>query len=123
MSAARPTTYRLLFDYAKPFRAGWIVIGLATLASLLLALLGPWPMKVLVDHVLGPTPPSGLLARVPNSQSVRALLVYVVAAQVVLFIVASLADVVRARASLKVGRRMVYNLAGDLFAAIQRRSL
>src|SRR5262249_25132535 len=67
--------------------------------------------------------PGGLLARLPGAQSARTLLFYVVAAQLALFLFGSLFDIILTRASLKVGQRMVYNLAADLFAAIQRRSL
>ena len=44
---------RLLLRYVAAGWRGWAVIIAVTLLSSFLALLQPWPMKVLVDHVLG----------------------------------------------------------------------
>jgi len=44
---------RRLLAYAAPHRRAFVVIGLLTLLSSALAALQPWPMKLLVDHVLG----------------------------------------------------------------------
>ena len=59
---ARPgrlTSYRRLFGYAAPYRSGWAAIVAATLATTALSLVQPWPLKVLVDHVLGGRPLQG----------------------------------------------------------------
>ena len=47
------STYRQLLRYALPYWRGWILIVFVTLLSTAFGLLQPWPMKVLVDNVLG----------------------------------------------------------------------
>ncbi|HEX8218480.1 MAG TPA: ABC transporter ATP-binding protein, partial [Chloroflexia bacterium] len=91
------------------------------------SLLQPWPMKVLVDNVLGGSAPSGALKGVldllPGAGTPGGLLAWVVLAGLVVFAANSAFEVALTFAWIKVGQRMVYNLAGDLFAHLQRRSL
>ena len=120
-------TYRRLLRYALPYWRGWILIVVVTLLSTAFGLLQPWPMKVLVDNVLGNQPVDGTLAsitaRLPGAGTPQGLLAWVVLATLVVFAVNSMVDVVLTFAWIRVGQRMVYDLAGDLFARIQRRSL
>jgi ATP-binding cassette subfamily B protein len=119
--------YRRLFGYAAPYRAGWAAIVAATLTTTAVSLAQPWPLKVLVDHVLGGRPLQGwageLLLQLPGTDSSRGLLVWVVAAGLVLFAINSVLEVTISLQWTRVGRRMVYDLARDLFARVQRRSL
>src|SRR5207302_7640213 len=114
-----------LLGYALADWRGWALIFVVTLLSSVFGLLGPWPMRVLVDHVLGNVPMPGPLARMvgflPGADTPRGLLVWVVAAGVVVFAVNSAAEVLLTRAWVRVGQGMVYRLAADLFAAVQRR--
>ena len=48
--------YGLLLRYALADGKGWALIVVVTLLSSAFGLLGPWPMKLLVDHVLGHEP-------------------------------------------------------------------
>ena len=120
-------TYRRLLRYALPYWRGWVLIVVVTILSSAFALLKPWPLQMLVDNVLGNQPVGGLAAlvteRLPGAETPRGLLAWVVAAGLVVFAVNSLIDVVLTFAWIRVGQRMVYDLAGDLFARIQRRSL
>jgi ATP-binding cassette subfamily B protein/subfamily B ATP-binding cassette protein MsbA len=119
--------YRRLLAYAAPYWRGWTVIVVGTLLSTALSLLQPWPLKILVDHVLGSAEMAPRLAAlgswVPGFESRSGLLAWVVAATLIIFAVNSLVDVVLTLGWTRVGRRMVYDLARDLFAAAQRRSL
>ncbi len=128
--SARPgrlASYRRLFGYAAPYRAGWAAIVAATLTTTALTLAQPWPLKVLVDHVLGNRPLQGwagdLLLRLPGTATASGLLLWVVATGLVIFAVNSALETVIALQWTRVGRRMVYDLARDLFATAQRRSL
>jgi len=121
------TGYRTLLGYARPYWRGWALIVFVTLLSTAFSLLQPWPMKVLVDSVLGDKPVTGAVAAtvdaLPGTGSTRGLLAWVVAAGLAIFAINSVVDVVLTFAWIRVGQRMVYDLAGDLFARIQRRSL
>jgi ATP-binding cassette subfamily B protein/subfamily B ATP-binding cassette protein MsbA len=122
-----PTKYRRLLRYAAGDRKGWALIVAMTLSGGALGLLQPWPMKVILDHVLGQQPPAGVLAwglgLLPGAGTTHGLLAWMVAAGLAVFGLTSAADVVLTRAWVRVGQRMVYRLAGDLFARVQRRSL
>jgi ATP-binding cassette subfamily B protein len=119
--------YRTLLRYAIAGRKGWALIITVMLLSSVVATLQPWPMQVVLDNVLGGQPLPGPLAwcaeLLPGGSSPRGLLVWAVLAGLLIFAANSASDVVLTRAWIQVGQRMVYRLAGDLFAHIQRRSL
>ena len=125
--ARRTRGYRWLLNYALPYRRGWLAIAAAMLASTAISLLQPWPLKVLVDHVLGGAPPEGalktLVGWLPGASTSQGLLAWVVAGGIAIFAVNSAVDFLLSMEWTRVGRRMVYDLAGDLFARAQRRSL
>src|SRR5262245_40420361 len=108
---------RRLFSYAKPHGRGWVVIGAATLLSASVALAQPWPVQVLIDHVVGGRPLSGPVAWLANhlawTDTTRGLLGWTVAAGLFIFFLNSVADIGLTMAWTRVGRRMVYALAGD----------
>jgi ATP-binding cassette subfamily B protein/subfamily B ATP-binding cassette protein MsbA len=115
--------YGRLARYAAADRRGWAYLIGVTLLGGAFGLLQPWPMKVVVDHVLGGTPAPEVLQLLPGASSPRGLLAWMVLATLAVFAVNSALDVALTRAWITVGQGMVYRLAGDLFAHIQRRSL
>ena len=119
--------YAQLLRYATPYARDWTLIVVVTLMSTALSLLQPWPLKVIVDHVLGEVPVRGalgdILSSVPGTLSPSGLLAAAVVAGLVIFLLNTAAEFVLSLQWTRVGRRMVYRLAGDLFARIQRRSL
>jgi ATP-binding cassette, subfamily B, bacterial len=125
--ARRRGGYRRLIRYAAPYKREWAVIVAATFLSTALSLLQPWPLKVLVDHVLGDVPLRGVLGavleRLPFAATPTGLLTWVALAGILIFAVNSAFEVVLSLRWTRVGRRMVYQLARDLFARVQRRSL
>ena len=99
-----------------------------TIVSIPFALLQPWPMQVLADHVLNGKPVTSsalahLIAVLPGAGSTHGLLAWVVAAGLLVFVFNSLLDLILTFGWINVGQRMVYDLARDLFAVIQRRSM
>ncbi|MDP9373230.1 MAG: ABC transporter transmembrane domain-containing protein, partial [Chloroflexota bacterium] len=119
--------YRRLLRYAIPYRRGWALILAVTLLSTAFGLLQPWPLKILVDHVFGQQPLSEPLRRaigaLPGARTSGGQLAWVALAGLVIFAVDSALDVILTMSWIRVGQRMVYDLAGDLFANLQRRSL
>lgn len=110
-----------LLRYAGRQRPRFIAIALLTLVASSLVALQPWPMKLLVDHVLGDKAVPDVLKAVAATP--QTLLVAIVAAGLVLFVLNSLVEAALTWLWTVAGRRMVYDLAEDLFAKLQRRSL
>jgi ATP-binding cassette subfamily B protein/subfamily B ATP-binding cassette protein MsbA len=104
---------------------------LAVLATMLLRIgfdvLKPWPMLVLVDHVLKgepvPAPLAHAVAWLPGAATPEQLITWCVAASVVLFLAAWLLGVATSYANIYFGQRLVYDLAGKLFGHLQALSL
>jgi ATP-binding cassette subfamily B protein/subfamily B ATP-binding cassette protein MsbA len=119
--------FRRLLAYAAPHRRAFVVIGLLTLLSSALAALQPWPMKLLVDHVLDSAPAPAALQSVVRalhlSPTPLGLLVIIVLAGLVLFALNCVIELLVTRGWTARGRRMVFDVAEDLFARLQRRSL
>jgi len=119
--------YLRLFRYAAAHRRGWTGILIAMGLSTALSLLQPWPFKILVDHVLGDAtiPPalSTVLRWLPGARSKSGLLAWIVVCGPMIFLVEAVLDAGLTLAWTRVGRGTVNDLARDLFARIQRRSL
>ncbi|MFL5824090.1 MAG: ABC transporter transmembrane domain-containing protein, partial [Solirubrobacteraceae bacterium] len=109
--------------YVRPHGGGWLAIAAATLLSTAVALLLPLPLKVLIDNVVGSHPLPGYLQWLPGSENHQVLLAYVVVAELSLFALATALDVVVTLLWVKVGQKVVFELAEDLFARVQRQSL
>src|ERR1041384_5852461 len=120
-------TYRRLLGYARHQRSLFLLIFFLTVAASALVALQPWPMKLLVDHVLKGEPRpewlSSLIAAARLPATNQALLLFVVGGGLLLFILNSLLDTVLTWSWPAAGRRVVYGLAEGLFARLQRRSL
>src|ERR671913_631312 len=115
LAGTRTHDYRRLLKYAAPYGRGWVAIVAATLVSTALSLVQPWPIKVLVDHVLGDVPPTGvvqaIIAMSPGADTPRGLPALVVIAGLTIFVLNSAAEVIVSWQWTRVGRRMVYSLA------------
>src|SRR4029453_14730122 len=92
-----------------------------------LEVLRPWPMKLLVDHVLGSAPVPGVLAdlgtRLPGPGGPGAPLLAGTAGTLLLFGASTVVTMVQSSASVRLGQRVVYELGADLFLHLQRLSL
>jgi ATP-binding cassette subfamily B protein len=115
--------YLRLLRYARPYWRGWLGIVVVTLLSTAFSLLQPWPMKILVDYVLGDKPVPGFVGHILGSNSPDVLVAAIALSGLVVFAFNSALDLVLTFAWIRVGQRMVYDLARDLFDTIQRRSL
>jgi ATP-binding cassette subfamily B protein len=124
------TTTRLIRRLA-PFswrrRGAMALVVFTTLAEVGLTLLEPWPLKVLVDNVLRNRPTTGLLHAVfvalPGPASREALLWWTVAATVLIFLLAWAAGLAASWARVRFGERVSFDVAGELFAHLQKLSL
>lgn len=118
--------YRKLLRYAMPYRTGWALLAVVTLLNIPFSLLQPWPMKILVDNVLGKTPmPAalrGALGRFVDADNSNVMLALVVASTLAIFAINSFSDLLLTFGWIKVGQRMVHDLSRDLYSHIQQRS-
>ena len=114
---------RVLLHYLNQERGRLVGIAALTAASTAVSLLVPLPLKLLVDQVLGhhrlPPPVSAL----PGARSSSVLLWYIVGAGLLIAVLQSLLEAAAALQWTRVGRRSVYRLSTDVYAALQRRSL
>jgi len=118
---------RLLPFVAKQWRMLSIIL-LLTLLTSAVAALQPWPMKILVDHALRGDPlPQFLRDRLAQSHLLgvepTSLLLVAAFSSLLLFAINSLLDTGLNWGWAVAGQRMVYELAGALFARLQRLSL
>lgn len=112
-----------LLRYARPHLGGLSLVGLTMLVEVGLQLLRPWPLKVLIDNVLGHHRLPHPFTAVIGAGDKQGLLLAVVGAEVLIFALGTLAGMGYTFLSLREGQRMTYELAGDLFRHVQRLSL
>jgi len=112
-----------MLSYARRRWRGWTGILVMTVLSTGTGLLAPLPLKVLVDSVLGPHPTPGAIRWLPGATSHHDLLVWVVLLEILVFVAASAIEVMSTFLWTIVGQGMVFELAQDVFARVQRRSL
>jgi ATP-binding cassette subfamily B protein/subfamily B ATP-binding cassette protein MsbA len=115
-----------LLRYARPYWRSLAVVLATILLHVGLNLLTPWPLKVLLDHVLDgqPVPPEleRALEVLPGPGGTNGLLLWVCVSTVLLVLVRCVIDMANTVAAVSFGQRMVYALAADLFLRLQRLS-
>jgi ATP-binding cassette, subfamily B, bacterial len=119
--------YRRLLRYALPYRRAFARILVLTVLSSAVLALQPWPMKFIVDHLLSGSPlPSWLQAvfhQVSANPSTGLVLAVLVVTGLVLIGLNLAVESALAWIWTKAGRRMVYDVAEEVFARVQERSL
>ncbi len=112
-----------LLRYAKPHSRGLAVLIATITANVGLDLLRPWPLKLLVDNVLGHHGLPSALTGLPGVGGPRGLLVWVVIATLLIFLLGTVTHMAYTYTSMRLGQQMTYRLAADVFAHLQRLSL
>src|SRR6266702_2300444 len=92
-----------------------------------LDVLKPWPLAFLVDYVLKAIPKPPALARfvalLPGPTNPTHLIGWCVSAIVLIFLFSGALGLLTSYTNISLGQRMVYDLAADLFAHLQKLSL
>jgi ABC-type multidrug transport system fused ATPase/permease subunit len=114
-----------VLPYVRPYwRLGvysiWLTIGTA-----LFGLLLPWPLKVLVDNVIGQAPLPGAVSSVLGGLASRRflLLALTVIAGLLIAIVSSALNVLNSYVNTKLELRVIADFRGDLFRHTERLSV
>jgi ATP-binding cassette subfamily B protein/subfamily B ATP-binding cassette protein MsbA len=118
--------YRRLLGYAARRRGSFLFVLVLTLAASALMALHPWPLKFITDLLCKEPLPDWLISAfktlgIPSNST--ALVAALAAGGLILFALSSALEIGLTWAWTLAGRRMVYDLAEELFARLQRRSL
>ena len=109
-------------SYLRPYRARVVAIVVLSVVEVVLATLAPWPLKVVVDNVLGNHALSAAVTVwIPDmlgSQTV-ALLVVVVIVGLLVQIGGEVARMVHTQLQVDTAQRIVYTLRAQLLAHLQ----
>jgi len=116
-----------LFRYVRPH---WRSLGITLMTMFVtigLEVLRPWPMKILVDVILGkhplPEKLSNILTVLPWSADGTGLLFWVCVSTVLIFLIGTLMSIAGNFVTVGLGQRITYSLGADLFLHLQRLSL
>ena len=116
------TLPRWTLSFLRPYKARVLTITALSLTELGLVALAPWPLKVVVDNVLGdrPLPDAivGVLPAVVNESAVL-LLAVVVVAGLLLQMANQVVRLVDTQMQVDMGQRIVYDLRAKLLAHLQ----
>jgi ATP-binding cassette subfamily B protein len=118
-----PAMMRWLLGYAAGRWPNAAFVLLLTLFRSGLEVLKPWPLKLLVDNVLYAKPMPAFMHHFTLPADRHAMVWWCVGATVLLFLMSWTITATSAVANIGFGQRLSYDLAGDLFAHLQRLSL
>ena len=114
-----------VFKYLQPYWTLGIISAIVTFLQAGVALLIPWPLKFLIDNVLGGQPMPSILARflgfLPDNPFT--LLILVVAAGLWLTLSENGLNVVSGYVTTRLKQGMILDFRSDLFQHTQRQSL
>jgi len=126
MRKATPTRFRQLFlGNLREVKGRLLFAGLCTLGATAAELLKPWPLKIILDHVILDKPVSGAL-RALHGLLVTGkvpLLLEAAAGIVVIALAGGLFSYFQIFITSSIGYRMVYALRRELFTHLQTLSL
>ena len=108
--------------FLRPYRRQAVAILALSILEIGLAALAPWPLKVIVDYVLGDLPlPAPLASITPAAVagSAVAFLVIVVLAGLLVQVANEVVRMIHTQMQVKVAQRVVYTLRAKLLAHLQ----
>lgn len=110
----------LLWSHVRQQRGSLVaLLGLSVMGSAV-ALLAPFPLKVLADEVLPGGRPPATLAWLPAGTTGTGAAAWLAAGTIVLFLLGSLVDVRVAMRTVRLTQTLVYAVSRDVLAAVQR---
>jgi ATP-binding cassette subfamily B protein/subfamily B ATP-binding cassette protein MsbA len=124
----RPLKRQLsLLRYARPHVGSMVGILVTMAISIGLGVARPWPIKILLDQVLGKHPiphrMQELLSTLPGGGGREGLALYVAIALVVISALAVIVQMISTLISVKFGQKMTFELGADVFLHVQRLSM
>jgi ABC-type multidrug transport system fused ATPase/permease subunit len=110
----------------RPYRGRLIVLAVIAAIEIALGVLAPWPLKLVIDNVLGshPMPPAiAGVAGLLTGGSKPELLFVIVFGGLLLQLLSQVVSTVNTQVQVDTGQRMVYTLRGRLLAHLQALAL
>jgi ATP-binding cassette subfamily B protein len=111
---------RAVRSYLRPYLPAFVFALAQVVFISALELLKPWPLKVIIDHVLTGTPLSWEFAQSWSSQNI---LWVACASLVVIYLLLGGLRILNDYTTIRIGQKMVNDLRRDLYSQIQRLSL
>ncbi len=117
--------YRWALGYLRPYRKRLSIFLFISVVEIISGLLLPWPMKFIVDHALGVSPASGLMAGIVDFLGANrvAMLSLGCAAYLILHYSSEFISVAHTQMQQSIGQRLIFDLRRQLFAHLQNLSL
>jgi ATP-binding cassette subfamily B protein len=112
--------YRRLLSYAWPYRLTFFAVLGQIVVMSLLEVLKPWPLKIVIDHVIGGTPTDWPVITAWTSDE---LLAAMTLALVVIYSLLAGVTVLYHYTTISSGQRLVNDIRRDLYHHLQRLSL
>ena len=116
-----------LLRFAAPHRARLLQLGALTLVSAIVAALQPWPVKLVVDHVLDSAPLPPALSRAFEALGLTTapavILIVGATGSLALLLITKLTEMLITVGWTTTGRQMVNELSEAVLARVLRRSL
>lgn len=122
---AQSNAFRWSLAYLGRYRAQVFLLLAVTIIEIASGLLLPWPLKFLVDHVLGSDPLPNWLAGVGNVIGTQkfALLILGCVAYLVFHLLSEFISVAHTQMQVGIGQKLIFDLRRELFAHLQNLSL
>jgi len=111
---------RAVRSYLRPYLPAFVFALAQVVLVSALELLKPWPLKVIIDHVLTGTPLPWKFAQTLSSQN---LLLLACLGLVVIYLLLAGLRILNDYSTIGIGQNMVNDLRRDLYSQIQRLSL
>ena len=111
---------RAVRSYLRPYLPAFVFALAQVVFISVLELLKPWPLKVIIDHVLTGTPVPWEFAQTWSSQNILWL---ACGGLVVVYLLLGGLRILNDYTTIRIGQKMVNDLRRDLYSQIQRLSL
>lgn len=122
---AQPKVFRWSLGYLRRYRSQVLLLLIVTVIEIASGLLLPWPLKFLVDHVLGAEPiPSWLAWGVTFIGTNKlSLLVLGCVAYLLSHLLSEFISVAHTQMQVGIGQKLIFDLRRELFGHLQNLSL
>ena len=114
---------RFCLRLVRPYWRWVLVVAVGTMVETVMTLAQPWPLKVVLDSVLGSQPPPAILARLIGRTDALALLNLAVGGTVVIALLQAVNAYLNASYTVRIGQWVAHDLRQGVYGHLQRLSM